>query len=165
MLHLCFLRNFSGADSLIFYCTTWCPDTCKENFLSAEIPKNALLNEWPLAFETAFFVIAAVTAFIICLNTKKERVIKAHWWLDLRVALYSRIKMLKPHTFFKSVKIILVRFANAVLPNRTCLKKTCETCKPDLTQTFDLLLPTSIFCYAARTFARLEIICITLMYV
>ena len=77
------------------------PDACKENFVSAAIRKNALLNERPLAFETAFFVRAAVTAFIICLNTKKERVIKAHWWLDLRVALYSRIEMLKAHTFFQ----------------------------------------------------------------
>jgi len=55
------------------------PDTCKENFVSAVIPKNALLNERPLAFETAFIVRAAVTAFIIHLNTKKERVINAHW--------------------------------------------------------------------------------------
>jgi len=56
-------------------------------------------------------------AFIKCLNTKQERVIKVHWWLDLRVALYSRIKMLKAYTFFKYVSAILVRFANAVLPN------------------------------------------------
>ena len=52
MCHLCFCRNFSSPDSVIFYCTTWCPDTCKENFVSAAMPKNALLNEWPLAFET-----------------------------------------------------------------------------------------------------------------
>jgi len=101
MWHLCFCHNFSGPDSLIFYCTAWCPDNCKENFVSAAIPKNALRNERPLAFETAFFVIAAVTAFILCLNTKKERVIKAHRWLDLRVALYSRIKMLKTHNHFQ----------------------------------------------------------------
>jgi len=56
-------------------------------------------------------------AFIKCLNTKQERVIKVHWWLDLRVALYSMIKMLKAYTFFKYVSAILVRFANAVLPN------------------------------------------------
>jgi len=31
--------------------------------------------------------------------------------------------MLKAHIFFKSVNVILVRFANAVLPNRTCWKK------------------------------------------
>ena len=34
-----------------------------------------------------------------------------------------QIKLLKAHTFFKSVNVILVRFANAVLPNRTCWKK------------------------------------------
>jgi len=86
---------------MIFYCTTRCPDTCKENFVSAAIPENALLNKQPLAFETAFFVRAVVTAFIICLNTQKERVIKAHFWLDLRVALYCRIKMLEAHTYFQ----------------------------------------------------------------
>jgi len=101
MRHLCFCHNFSGPDSLNFYCTTWCPDTCKENFVSAAIPKKALLNERPWAFETAFFVRGAITAFVICLNTKKERVIKAHWWLDLRVALYSRIKILKARTYFQ----------------------------------------------------------------
>ena len=121
MQHLCFCRNFSGPDSLISHCTTWCPDTCKENFVSASILKNALLNEPPSAFETAFFVRAAVTAFIICLNTKKERVIKAHWSLDLRVALYSRIKMLKAHTLFQICQcLILLHFAIAVLPNRIC---------------------------------------------
>jgi len=71
---------------MIFYCTTWWSGTCKENFVSAAIPKNALLNEWPLAFETAFFVRTAITAFTIYINAKKEWVIKAHWWLDLRVA-------------------------------------------------------------------------------
>ena len=84
-------RNLSGPDSLIFYFTTWCPDTCKENFVSAAIPKNAFLNEQPSKWTTlsiweAFLVRAVVTALIICLNTKKERVIKAHWWLDLCVA-------------------------------------------------------------------------------
>jgi len=31
--------------------------------------------------------------------------------------------MLKAHTFLKSVNVILVRFADAVLRNRTCWKK------------------------------------------
>jgi len=48
----------------------WCPKLvtgllCKENFVSAAIPKNALLNERRLAFETTFFVRAAATASII----------------------------------------------------------------------------------------------------
>jgi len=43
--------------------------------------------------------------------------------LDLRVASYYRIKMLKAHSYFQSVKIILVRFADAVLYNRRCCKK------------------------------------------
>ena len=63
------------------------PGYLQRKLFSAAIPKKSLLNERRLAFETAFFVSAAVTAFIICLNTKTERVIKAHWWLDLRVAL------------------------------------------------------------------------------
>jgi len=88
-------------DSLIFYCTTWCSDSCKENFVSTAIPINALLNEQRLATDMAFFVRAAVTAFIICLNTKKKRVIKAHWSLDLRVVLNPRMKMLKAHTYFQ----------------------------------------------------------------
>jgi len=33
------------------------------------------------------------------------------------------LKCVKAHTYFQIVKIILVRFANAVLPNRTCWKK------------------------------------------
>jgi len=55
------------------------PGYLQRKLFSAAIPKKSLLNERRLAFETAFFVSAAVTAFIICLNTKTERVIKAHW--------------------------------------------------------------------------------------
>jgi len=129
-----FCRNFSGPDSLIFYCTSWCPDTRKEKFVSVAIPKNALLNERPFAFETAFLVRAAVTAFIICLNTKKERVIKAHWWLDLRVALYSRIKMLKEHTFFQICQCNSGPFCKCCFAHSDMLEKnTLKTCKPDFT--------------------------------
>ena len=54
----------------------------------------------PLCLRRLFSWVA-VTAFIMCLNTKREQVTKAHWWLDLRVALYSRIEMLKAHTYFQ----------------------------------------------------------------
>ena len=118
----------------------------------------------PLAFETAFFVRASVTAFIICLNTKRSEWSK-HIGDWICVLLYTPgLKCWNLILIFKSVKIILVRFANAVLPNRTYWKNTCKTFKSDFTWTFDLLLPMSIFCYATRTFARLEIICITLIY-
>jgi len=134
--HVCNTQRscvFFANYSLIFYCTTWCPDTCKENFVPAAIPENALLNERPLAFETAFFVRAAVTAFIICLNTKKERVIKANWWLDLRVALDSRIKMLKAHTYFQIFKNNSGPFCKCSFAQWDMLENTCKTCKPDFT--------------------------------
>ena len=122
-VQLCFRRNFSCPGSLIFYCTTWCPDTYKENFVSAAISENALLNERPLAFETAFSVRAVVTAFIIFLITKKERVIKASLWLDLRVALDSRIKILKAHTYFQSFKNNSGRFCKCSFAEWACWRK------------------------------------------
>jgi len=79
--------------------------------------------------------------------------------------------MLKAHTYFHICQSDSGPFCKrwitwglSFLPIGRVGKNTCKTCKPDFTQTFDLLLQTSIFCYAARTFARLEVICISWIY-
>jgi len=71
--------------------------------------------------------------------------------------------MLKAHTYFQICQNNSGPFCKCCFSQSDMGKNACKICKADFTQMFDLLLSTSIFCYATRTFARLEIICITLI--